>query len=346
MVRMSDIASKAGVSRSTVSLVLNNKHASVGIAEDTCHRVLNAARQLGYHPNEVARAMVTGKNRVIVYLVHDPAVEVAARILAGALEEADAHGYSVKVVGGRDEIDEHLIERCIELRPLGVMALYVPAPLNQYLKEEMGRYHIPVLLLDSSFPMVGATRVLTDDVEGVGQALTHLHQLGHRRIACVAGPRSSGAASLREQGYRQGMAQLNLPIPEGYIVHGDWRIDIIQSVTEQLLSLPAEQRPTALFCADDKTALIALRVADQMGIRVPEALSVVGFADLEMARYANPPLTTVAQPFDELGVAAIRNLLLTAKRSESERGEDSEEILLPNRLVIRSSTAPVLSPVA
>jgi DNA-binding LacI/PurR family transcriptional regulator len=340
VVRMTDIAIEAGVSRSTVSLVLNNKHTAVGIPESTRRRVLHAARQLGYRPNELARAMVTGKNRVIVYLLHDPSQEVASRILKGALEEAELHGYLVKLVGREGAFDERDIERCVELRPVGVMALYVTPAITDYLQQEMARYRIPVVLLDSSFPLQGVTRVLSDDIEGIWQGISHLYSLGHRRIAYISGASFSGASALREEGYRRAMARLELPVPEGFVACGEWLIPNTQEATRQLLQHPDGQRPTALFCADDKMALTAVRTAERMGIRVPQDLSIVGFADLEMALYGNPPLTTVAQPFTELGVAAVRSILAAAERWERQEEPETGEVLLPNRLVIRESTAP------
>ncbi|HVK04615.1 MAG TPA: LacI family DNA-binding transcriptional regulator [Armatimonadaceae bacterium] len=337
MVTMSDIASRAGVSRSTVSVVLNNKDAAVGIAEETRRRVLNAARQLGYRPNEVARAMVTGKSHVVAFLVADPSREVVARILAGAMNEAEPQGYFVKLVARDGAWDERIIERCVETRPVGVMGLYVPPSLNECLREEMGRYRIPVAILDSSFPQPGLTRVLSDDLEGVHQAIAHLHGLGHRRIAHIGGTRASGASTLREEGYRRAMARFGLPVPEGYVQWGEWEIDAAGRATERLLDHP--EPPTAVFCADDKTALIASRAASRRGVRVPEDLSVVGFADLEMARYGNPALTTVAQPFADLGAAAVRSLLEAARSLQRGEEPDTAEVLLPNRLVVRESTA-------
>jgi LacI family transcriptional regulator len=340
MVRMTDIAVEAGVSRSTVSLVLNNKHTAVGIPESTRRRVLIAATQLGYHPNELARAMVTGKNRVIVYLLHDPSQEVASRILKGALNEAEQHGYLVKLVGREGPFDERDIQRCVELRPVGVMALYVAPSMTGYLQNEMARYQIPVVLLDSSFPLEGVTRVLSNDIEGIWQGISHLHSLGHRRIAYISGSRASGAAALREEGYWRAMAQLGLPVPDGYVTYGGWKIEQTEEAAEQLLQHP-HGRPTALFCADDKMALVASRTANHLGFRVPEDLSIVGFADLEMARYGNPPLTTVAQPFADLGAAAVRSLLAASKCLERQEEPQIDEVLLPNHLVVRKSTAPV-----
>ena len=298
------------------------------------------ARQLGYRRNETARAMVTGKNRIIVYLLHDPSQEVTARILAGALREAEQHGYLIKLVGGEGPFNERDIERCVELRPTGVMAVYSAPATAEYLQKELGRYRIPLVLLDSCFPIDGVSRVLTDDVDGMGQAVEHLYGLGHRRIAYLGGSLASSAATLREEGYRKAMAHLELPISEEDVAHGDWDIQKTQEATRQLLRRE-ENRPTALICADDKMALVASRTASRIGLRVPEDLSIVGFADLEMARYGNPPLTTISQPFADLGVTTVRSLLRLAHCREEREEPEISDIFLPNRLVVRESTAIV-----
>ena len=337
MVRMRDIAEHAGVSRSTVSLVLNNKHASVRIPDVTRRRVLSAANQLGYRPNEMARAMVTGKNRILVYLLHNPAQEVAAGILSGALREAEQHGYLIKLVGRDGPFDKRDIERCVELRPAGIMSLYVTPSLTPYLQQETDRYQIPVVLLDSSFPVKGVVRVLSDDIAGMDQAVTHLHSLGHKRIGYLSGPVWSGSSVLREEGFKKAIARQGLEFSESRIARCEWTIESMQNAAEQLLNL--RPRPTALCCVDDKTALIAARNAKRRGLRVPEDLSLVGFADLEMASYGSPPLTTIAQPFAELGVRAVRSLLEAVQRLENREEPESTDVLLSNHLIVRESTA-------
>jgi LacI family transcriptional regulator len=136
------------------------------------------------------------------------------------------------------------------------------------------------------------------------------------------------------------MADFGLPVPEGYVTYGEWNIATTQKVTDRVLE-HRDGRPTAILCADDKTALVASRTAQRRGLRVPEDLSIVGFADLEMARYGNPPLTTIAQPFAQLGSAAVRSLLAASERLDRQEKAESAEVLLPNHLVIRESTAPI-----
>jgi LacI family transcriptional regulator len=341
MVTMADIAVRAGVSRATVSLVLNEKHAIVGIAEETRQRVLKAASELNYRPNEIARAMVTGRNPVVGFLVRESQREVPTRILAGALAEAEKRGYSVKVIRAEGEFDHRIIERCAEMRLAGIIALYIYGEPLEYLHHEMARYATPVAVVDSSFPPSRGIRVISDDRDGARQVMEHLAGLGHRRIAFISGAPGSGAAAEREEGYRSALAALGIPTPADYLVHGNWNIPRIEEQTRFLLDHPAG-RPTAVFCADDRTALIAARTARTAGFRVPEDLSLVGFADLEMAEYGDPPMTTVAQPFPEMGAAAVRHLLEWTEEHHRSRQSAAPpvEVSLPTRLVVRASTAP------
>jgi DNA-binding LacI/PurR family transcriptional regulator len=338
---MRDIAVRAGVSRSTVSFVLNQKHGALGISEATRRRVLRAASDLGYRRNELARSMVTGKNPVFAFLVSAPEVEVAARLLSGALEEAERHRHFVKVIRVPPTFDHTVIEQCVELRPTGVMSVYVTGRSLELVHEEMARYRIPVAVLDSSFPQPHGSRIISDDLNGCRQAIVHLTTLGHRRIAFIGGRPDTGAGAERTGGYQTVMAENGLQMPEGYLVHGNWDPPVIERVTQGLFERKAE-RPTAAFCADDKTAMVVCRTLRRLGLRVPDDVSVMGFADLTMAPFCDPPLTTVAQPFHEMGKAAVVRLLAAAEEMESGgKFASPYEELLPTRLVVRDSTAPV-----
>lgn len=146
---MRDIAEKAGVSRPTVSYVLNERREGVFVGEETRRRVLEAARELGYRRNELARAMVTGRNRMLGFLAALPEAEATARMMAGALDEADAHNYTLKVLrlSGRT-LEDAVIERCVELRLAGVLAIYLDAESLERLHIEMSRHCIPVAVLE------------------------------------------------------------------------------------------------------------------------------------------------------------------------------------------------------
>ncbi len=345
MVTMRDVAVHAGVSRVTVSYVLNKKDALIGISDDTRTRVLRAADELGYRRNELARAMVTGKNAVFAFLVPPDGVEseVTARILTGILQSAEEMQHTVQVVRLPTLEDRSVIQRCVEMRPMGVMTIYTSQNTLDQLHEEMNRYRIPVAVLDCSYPQAQGSRILSDDTDGCRQVIDHLGALGHRRIAFIGGYSHMGVSLVRSEGYRRAMQTRGLPIPEGYQEYGEWLPERVESITRGLFnSRNSTPFPTAVFCADDKTAMVVCRTLHRIGMSVPDTVSVVGFADLAMARYNNPPLTTVAQPFRAMGQAAVERLFTVASEWDDSGSTDGAyDLLLPTELVVRESTAPV-----
>jgi LacI family transcriptional regulator len=344
MITMRDISIRAGVSRSTVSFVLNGKHSEMGVNEETRRRVLKTAEELGYRRNELARAVVTGKNRVFGFVVRAQMLEseVAARVLAGVLDEAEANAYSVQMIRLSGTNDEEIIRRCIELRPTGILGIFVEPEILRHLQQEMARFQIPVAVLDSTPHLEGGSRILSDDIDGCRQAIAHLASLGHARVAFIGGDPRTVVSQLREEGYRRAMAEQGLQIPPGFLQRGYWATERIEEAALRLFG-GAPAVPTAVFCADDKTAMVTGRIIRQQGLSIPDDVSLVGFANLMMAAYNDPPLTTVAQPFPEMGRCAVRRLLSIA--GEIEHGKELvtsyEDVRLPTQLIIRQSTAPV-----
>lgn len=342
MTTMRDIAVRAGVSRSTVSFVLNDKHALIGLNEETRLRVLQAADELGYRRNELARGIVAGKISMFGFLVWAPMLdsEVAARVLNGVLDEAEANQHTVQVMRLSGDNDEEIIKRCVELRPAGVIGIYVDPAILTHLQEEMSRFNIPIALLDSTVPLPGTSRILSDDIAGCRLAIEHLTSLGHKRIAYIGGMTESVVSQLRKEGYQRAMHDQELTILPGYLEIGHWNSELTAEATQRLFrDLPVP--PTAIFCADDKTAMVACRTLRQLGLSVPDQVSIVGFADLVMASYNDPPLTTVAQPFQEMGRKAVRRLLSASEEVYPEQeGDNYYEDRLSTTLMIRRSTAP------
>ena len=189
-ITMADIAREAGVSRATASYVLNGRATAVHISETTRLRVLEVAKALGYRRNELARAMVTGKNLVLGVLARDPGPEPKARLLAGILEESGAHGYFVKVLHHPQEEDiREVAARCVEQRLAGVIVDRPSHVAIGALHAELQRYRIPMILADDSVWQPGAVTVTSDDVQGCRLAVEHLATLGHRRIVQIEGRR-------------------------------------------------------------------------------------------------------------------------------------------------------------
>lgn len=342
MITISDIALRAGVSRTTVSYVLNQRESGVRISEETRRRVLQTASVMGYRRNALAHAVTTGKNPVLGFLACAPEAELVARLLAGALDEAEEQGYFIKVLRLRhNTVNAEVIERCAELRLAGVIVLYLDQSQLDYLHGEMANYQIPVAVLDDSFAQSQGVRVISDDVQGCRLAVQHLKALGHRKIAFISGATSSGCALLREEGYRLAMKKARLPVPEDYLVRGEWNVQATEQATLKLLA-SAHGAPSAIICAGDEWAMIAMRTARRQGLRIPQDLSVIGFGDLKTSQFWEPPLTTIAQPFEEMGRLAVKRLLERIQAAGFDRAPHEDS--LPTQLIVRESTATIDSP--
>lgn len=342
MITMRDIAREAGVSYTTVSYVLSDSERARSISEQTRQRVLEVAAELGYRRNELARAVVTGKSRVVGFLT--PGSEVAperenvSRLLAGVLEEAEMHGYFVKVLPLRGySIDKAIMERCAELRLDGVISLHLDQDSLDALHREMARYQIPVALLETSRSYANSVRVFSDDAQGMQLAMQHLYDLGHRHIAMLSGALHSITTVLREKAYRQFLQQHNLVVNDDNIVHANWEIYKTREAAKELLQ--RENRPTAIVCDGDMMAIALLGIANQINIRVPEELSVVGYSNQSLTQWTVPALTTINQPFREMGRTAMR-YLLEQMSVENNSINAAPETALPTQLVVRESTGP------
>lgn len=353
MLKMSDIAEKAGVSPSTVSFVLNDRHTQVRISEATRQKVLKAAEELGYRANHAARAIRTGNTRMIGIVGGDLGREQVGRMVAGALEVVDAHDYTLKILpsrpGDSPETVQNVVRLGSQLRLTGVIAMHVPQDTVEKLAVEAKRYGYPMLLLDGRVPGLGLHQVVSDDESGIADVMAHLVSLGHERIAMISGMKLSTIVPSREAAFCAELSRHGLSLPSDFMGHGDFD-DHAPNVAaaRALLDRPKAQRPTALFCAGDRIAMTALQVAAELGLRVPQELSVVGFADLAMAEFATPPLTTVRQDFHAMGRLAAQRLLQACPPDDSyDKSSDAfsrraELEPLPTRLIVRRTTGPAL----
>ncbi len=344
MVTTLDVARRAGVARPTVSLVLSNKRGSVRIPDETRARVLQAAEELGYRRNEIARAMISSRNRMLGFLVARPEAEATARMLAGALDEADKLGYSLKVLRLKShQVDQPTIERCVELRLAGVMAIYLDEASLDALHMELTRHAMPIAILEDAVPPWGIG-VISDDAQAMSLAIAHLQGLGHKSIGLITLNQGTGPA--RETAFRGAMEAAELA-PNLIARCGIDGSDVEASARGLLTRTPT---PTAIIGATDPIAMAIMRVARQQQIKVPKDLSVIGYGDLEMAEHADPRLSSIALPFFEIGAQAVRLLIaqVEAAGPSAAAPEDISPIvshrptplLLPAFLNLRDSTAP------
>lgn len=224
MITMNDIAAKVGVSQSTVSLVLNNRQRRNGtISDATRQRILQVADEMGYRRNELARAMVTGKNRVLGFMTSNPAAEIQSRMMVGAHDEANDRSYSVKLLHLSEKMSfEAALRRSVEQRLSGILAVNLSQDELNMLREEAKHYRFQVAMLDDNRDQGWAIRVTSDDKKGIAEAVNFLVELGHSRIAFMTPPADSFLKQTRCEGFREAMQRHDLAIPPSYIVEGSW----------------------------------------------------------------------------------------------------------------------------
>ncbi len=326
-----DVAQRAGVSRQTVSRVLNNKGE---VRPETRERVLAAIEELNYRPNAVARSMVRGHTCTIGCISPSLTDFTFASIIEGAQAEARRQGYFILTGSAPTEQEvESLLEEFLHRQVDGLMVF------NPYADGRFRYLHpliengIPVVYLGNTPRSEPVSSVRCDDLDGGFQATRYLLALGHTAIATITGPPNEECVSDRLNGYFRALAENGLPVDKRRIASGDWSAHSGDQATRSLLE--AGVTFTAVFAQNDQMAIGTIRALREAGLQVPHDVSVIGFDDIPLASYFDPPLTTLRQPMTELGEQAAR-LLITAIR---EPNFFPERALLPARIVERASCA-------
>ncbi|MEE1927426.1 LacI family DNA-binding transcriptional regulator [Streptomyces sp. TRM 70351] len=324
---LAEIARAAGVSAPTVSKVLNGR---ADVAAGTRSRVEELLVRHGYR----RRRAEASRSPLLDLVFHELESAWAMEVIRGVENVARQEGLGVVLSesDGRLTPGQTWVERMLARRPQGV--ILVLSGLDESQRAQLTSRNVPFVVMDpagdpgDSVPSVGAT-----NWQGGLAATRHLVELGHRRIAVIGGPRRMMCSRARIDGYRAAMEAAGLPVDPQLIREGDFHHEAGFRVGGELLRLP--DPPTAVFTGNDIQALGLYEAARELGLRVPEDLSVVGFDDLPLSRWVAPPLTTVRQPLTEMAEAAARMVL------DLGRGERPAvtRIELATSLVVRSSTA-------
>jgi LacI family transcriptional regulator len=326
-VTITDVARHAGVSVATVSKVLNGRY---GVAQSTSAHVLEVIDDLGYESSLVARSLRSHRTHVLGILVAE-FEPFSAEILKGAASALADSGYELLAYTGGLQGRGAGWERRYLSRLSGTLidgaVLVTPTVV------EAGG-DVPVVAIDPHTGPTGLPTVDSDNLRGAVLGTEHLLELGHRRIAFVGGRADLESSRLREQGFREAMAAAGVRVDEVLVRAGDYRKESTREPVHELLTLP--DRPTAVFAANDLSAIATIEVARELGLSVPEDVSVIGFDDIPESAQTEPPLTTVHQPIQQMGATAIG--LLTALLDGGDVSEP--HVRLPTSLVRRGSTAP------
>lgn len=332
-----EIAKETNLSITTVSRVLREQGE---ISSETRKRVLDAAKRKRYRPNLLVRALQTGKTRTMGVMV-PPYDSYWTQVVAGihdALAEADhvyIHAWCSEQLtngGSYNHILQEQLHRLIDRRVDGVILWAHLAPLyDKRLVKDLEARDLPVVTIDHELPF--ADSVETDEKLGARLAARHLLELGHRHVAHLAWDDSYKWAQLRRSYFENEIASAGNATCVTMMTEKD---EEVASLTHKLLA--SDPRPTAVFACSDRVAKLIYETVNQMGLRIPDDLSVVGFADLEFAQWMQPSLTTIRQDGMEAGRTAAR---LVVDRSEGKLKETKPQRLrISCRLIKRGSTAP------
>ena len=335
------MAARAGVSLGTVSKVLNES-ATAQIASGTRDRVRRAATDLGYHPSAVARALVRKQMDTIgIVLPRGTASPVRhpffASLFDGVLQAAAAHHQNTTIFTGVQWQDaEHSLRLYRDGRCDGLI-LFFQLPESDIVTS-LTEVQMPLVLVDDVRDDPRVTCVDVDNVRAAREMTEYLIGIGHQRIALFCEAPFLNYVGPRREGYLQAMQIAGIPVNSDLVLYE--KFGQIEEQISHLLTLPAERRPTAIFCTGDSLASVVLQTAARCGLSIPHDLSVAGFNDDGTAERQYPPLTTMRQPYEQIGECAV-TLLLEQIQNISARGQRR---FLTADLLARGSTAPPSHP--
>ncbi len=338
-VSMNDIARHLGISRASVSYVLNQTPRMKLMSPETIARIQQAAKELEYKPNEIAQAMKTGVTRTIGFVTHPLQWESNIMVLHGSTEQALSQNYYIKYISANEKKDrpEETARHCIDQKLAGVICMNMDYRFLKSMYEILSPMNVPLAQVVNGFDNLGHILVTADDIMGTKLMVDHLADLGHTRIALMSNSREQPSSVNRIQGFEAAMTTRGLAIPRGYIREGKFDPKIIAKETRALLRL--KTRPTAVFCDNDPTAMSVINTLRREGLRVPEDISVGGYVNLAVCQFFDPPITTVAHPFSELGQTAVKELIRQIEKESPSTALHT--VCLPTHLIQRASTAPL-----
>lgn len=327
------VAALAKVSIATVSRTINGAPV---VSERLKKRVWQAIEQLNYFPNTHARTLVSGRSRLLGIIVENITNPFFPELIQSFEEVAVAHGYEILVSSSNSDpaILTTCVRRMIERKVDGVAVLTFGE--EEPVLDQLVHHDIPMVLAEFRLEDPKTSTILLDYTTGIHAAVKHLADLGHSKIAFLAGPHKLHSAITRENDFRTAMEAVGLPIQKKWIIECDHTLKGGVSGYGKLQALSA--RPTAVLCSNDMTAIGVLRAAYLQGLRVPQDLSVIGLDDIDFAEFTLPPLTTIRLSRADLARAAFEALRQHAENPGIPGLQ--REFLVSTNLVVRGSTAP------
>ena len=326
---MKDVAVKANVSTATVSRALMNPDK---VSQATRNRVEQAAMEVGYLPQAMGRNVKRNESRTILVIVPDICDPFFSEIIRGIEVTAAQNGYLVLIgdCAHQNQQEKTFIDLIITKQIDAMLLLGSRLPFDASIEEQR---NLPPMVMANEFaPELELPTVHIDNLTAAFNAVNYLREQGHQLIGCIAGPEEMPLCHYRLQGYVQALRRSGITVDPHYIARGDFTFAAGSNALEQLLTLP--KPPTAVFCHSDIMALGALSYAKRRGLQIPRDLSIIGFDNISLAEFCDPPMTTVAQP--RFGIGRESMLLLLDQLQGHNVSSGSR--LLDCELIVRGST--------
>ena len=326
---LADVAKVAGVSRMTASRALNDKP---GVSDEKREDILRIASEMGYVANPLAQKLSNGRTHIIgvIAQLH---TSFTGEMVMGIGTTIRGAGYEMLVYSLPDN-NTQPPSSVVNLLQQVADGIIVLLPYEADYLEKLGSASIPVVTVESVFDEPVFPSVITDGYQGGRQAMSHLLDLGHKRIGCITGNLKLLSARSRLKAYHDMIAQYGLEADPLLVYEGDYMQLSGYEAAKHLLSL--ENRPTAIFASNDVSAYGALSAIREAGLSVPEDISLVGFDDISLSEQMHPALTTVRQPLKQMGRSAVNTLMALIAGLDAP----FNQIILPTELVVRHSTCP------
>jgi DNA-binding LacI/PurR family transcriptional regulator len=334
------VAARAGVSIATVSRAINR---AATVDPVLVERVWQAVAELNYFPNTQARALVSGRSRLLGMIVSEITNPFFPELIHEFERVAVERGYEILIASTNYERQkmEVCARRMLERKVDGVAVMTFG--IEDFLFERFAAENIPVVFIDAA-PSRPLSSFLTVDYRaGIHEAVQHLAVLGHRRIGFIAGPLRLRSAAARKTAFVDSMRSIGLKSEPDWLVEGDHTLDGGRDAMQKILALP--NRPTAVLCSNDMTAIGVQHALFEAGLKVPEDLSIIGFDDIHLAEYTIPPLTTIRMSCRDIALQAINRLMehlqldpgkLNNKLNVARPGLAPQKI--DTRLIVRQTT--------
>lgn len=324
------VAKRAGVSPATVSRVTNGL---TTVDKRLAKRVWAAIEELGYTPNPQARALVSGRSRTLGLLISEITNPFFPELIQSFEDIAGAHEYEVMVGSTNYNLERAriFIRRLVQRRVEGVAVMTFRA--ESHLLDELVAQRIPLVSIDESTNAPLSSVLQIDYARGIDEAVQHLGILGHRCIGFASGPMPHLTNVRRKEAFERSVRRIGLTPELAPVCIEEHTFEGGTRAAEHFLRL--KPRPSAMICSNDLMAVGVLRVLSERKIAVPQAISVIGFDDIHLAEFANPPLSTVRMAREDLARSAFQALEILRERKVS-----TEPSIISTKLVLRQSTAP------